>query len=213
MGFAGKCVGVVAILAVLGGCQTGGHQQQAMGDEPAGSPPAEETAPSGGSAAAPGVSAADLQTALAELDKGHHDKMKLAWYVSSPFKSVTPAMRPFYKDMGTGQKELATELEDWAKEHHVDLTYHYGKDPMGQAQKIMEDASSKEATSVGQEDFERDMMMNMRQDYLWDASLDKSLLKRVTDPALKSYLEKSLKSHEEGLVAIRELLKKYKFEG
>ena len=213
MGFAGKIAGVVAVLAVLGGCQTGGHQQRAMGDEPAGTQPASETAPTGGSGAAPGVSASELQKALAELDKGHHDKMKLAWYVTSPFKSVPPAMRPFYKDMGTGQKELATELENWAKAHHVDLTYHYGKDPMGQAQKIMEDESEKEAKSVGQEDFERDMLINMKQDYGWDASLDKSLLKRVTDPALKSYLEKSLKAHEEGLVAIRELLKKYKFAG
>ena len=139
--------------------------------------------------------------------------MKLAWYVSSPFKSVTPAMRPFYKDMGTRQKDLAKDLEEWAKAHHVDLTYHYGTDPMGQAQKIMEDESEKEARAAGKEDFERDMLINMKQDYGWDAALDKSLLKRVTDPALKSYLEKAVHAHEEGLAAINELLKKYKFAG
>lgn len=212
MGFVGKCAGVAAVLAMVVGCQTGGKREAMADDAPSvnGAAPGENGS---GAAAAPGVSASDLQDALAELDKGHHDKMKLAWYVSSPFKSVAPAMRPFYKDMGTRQKELASELEGWAKKHGVDLTYHYGSDPMGQAQKIMEDDSEKEAKSAGKEDFDRDMLINMKQDYGWDASLDKALLQRVTDPALKSYLEKAEHTHEEGLVAINGLLKKYKFQG
>src|SRR5206468_6429016 len=107
---------------------------------------------------AAGVTPSDLRDALAELDKGHHDKIKLAWYVSSPFKSVAPAMRPFYKDMGTRQKELANEFEGWAKQHHIDLTYKYGSDPMGQGQKIMEETSEKEARALGQEDFDRTML-------------------------------------------------------
>lgn len=139
--------------------------------------------------------------------------MKLAWYVTSPFKSINPAFKPFYEDMAKRQKELATELEAWAKSHELDLTSRYTNDPMSQGQKIMEDRSEKEARSDNQQDFERDMLINMKQDFGWDTSLILALQKQVTEPALKTYLEKSLHAHEEGLVAVNVLLKKYKFAG
>jgi hypothetical protein len=204
------CLSIVATALLLGGCQTAARSQDE--ETPAAQSQPAATGDSQSRAVA-SISPAELRDALAELDKGHHDKMKLAFWVSTPFKSVDPVFKPFYQNMAKQQKELAKELEDWAKAHHVDLTYHYTDNPMSRGQKIMEEDSEKQARSENEEEFQQDMMINMRQDYGWDASLTKALLPRVTDPALKSYLEKSLKVHEDGLVEIRGLLKKYKLQG
>ncbi|HUO07228.1 MAG TPA: hypothetical protein VM008_02775 [Phycisphaerae bacterium] len=204
------CLSIVATLLFIGGCQTGARSE---GNETpvTQSQPAEASQTQASTAAS--MSTSDLRDALVELDKGHHDKMKLAFWVSTPFKSVDPAFKPFYQNMAKQQKELAKELEDWAKAHHVNLTHRFSNEPLSQGQKIMEEDSEKRAKSENKEEFQLDMLINMRQDYGWNASLNKALLPRVTDPALKSYLEKSLKAHEDGLVEIRALLKKYKFEG
>jgi hypothetical protein len=209
--FARRRCGVLAMILLLAGCQTGAKSQPeeppSMSSTPSSSPPP-ATQPVAGT-----ISPSDLRDALAELDKGHHDKMKLAFWVSTPFKSINPAFKPFYEEMGRSQKELAGELESWAKSHKVDLTYHYENGPMSQGQKIMEDRSEKEARADDKEDFERDMLINMKQDFGWNLSLILALQKRVTDPALASYLEKSRHVHEEGLATVKELLKKYKFSG
>jgi hypothetical protein len=196
----------IAIVAatLLAGCQSSAKTQAV---DPSPAAPAADTVPQ------TTLSPSDLRTVLAELDKGHHDKMKLAWYVQSPFKSINPAFMPFYHDMGVQQKELADELESWAKAHKIDLTYHYSDSPLGKAQKIMEDGSAKQARSDDTEDFERDMLINMRQDHQWNISVIEAVQPQIQDAALKAYLEKNLHVQEDSLVAINALLKKYKFTG
>jgi len=193
-----------AASVLLAGCQSSSKTQAV--DRPA-ADPATQAAP------VTTLNPADLRSVLAELDKGHHDKMKLAWYVQSPFKSINPAFMPFYHDMGVQQKELADELESWAKEHKIDLTYHYSDSPLGKAQKIMEDSSARQARSDDTEDFERDMLINMRQDHQWNISVIEAVQSQVQDAALKAYLEKNLHVQENSLAMLDALLKKYKFTG
>ena len=107
-GHARTCLSIVATALLLGGCQTAARSQ----DEETSGAQSQPAATSDTQArAAPSISPTDLRDALAELDKGHHDKMKLAFWVSTPFKSVDPAFKPFYQNMGKQQQELAKELE------------------------------------------------------------------------------------------------------
>jgi hypothetical protein len=63
-----------------------------------------------------------------------------------------------------------------------------------------------------QQDFERDILMDMSNDYEWHAALCKAMLPSVTDPELRDYLRKSLAMYEKGGVEIRMLLKRYNFQ-
>jgi hypothetical protein len=159
------------------------------------------------------LSASDLHDVLAELDKNHHDRMKLAFWVKTPFRSADPVFKTFYKERGDAEKALADELESWAKSHHIDLTYHYGTDTFGKAQKIMEDRQEKVVRADGKEDFDRDMLIDELQDYEFGISLVTAFIPSVHDPALQTYLQKSLHSQEAASQQVQAFLKKFKYTG
>jgi hypothetical protein len=159
------------------------------------------------------LSAHDLQGVLAYLDKNHHDRMKLAFWVSTPLRSVDLAFKTFYKERGAAEKELANELESWAKSHQIDITYHYAPTTFGQAQKIMEDRQEKVVRGDGKDDFNRDMLVDELQDYEFGISLVTAVLPSVHDPALLAYLQKSLHSQEAASQQIKMLFKQFKYAG
>ncbi len=208
-----------AILLSLGGCQTDApHMIVADAQPPAASPtPTRSPTPANTPPAAQKISdlsASDLRDVLAELNKGHHDKMQLAWWVNAPLlRSADPVFKKFYKEQGDRQKELATELEAWAKLHHIDLTYRYTDDTFSKAQKIMEQRQEKTVRADNKEDFGRDMLIDEFQDYEFGISLITALLPSIHDPALQTYLQKNLHAQEAGDAQIQTFLKKYKFTG
>jgi len=167
-------------------------------------------------AAAPGpaiadIPAAELRSVLADLARAHEQKTQLAWYVSTPLRSIDAPFKPFYAKMGQQEKDLLASLQAWAKAHNVDLTYKASGDTTGRAQKIMEDRQEKLVRGDDKTNFERDNLMQMYSDYEWQVAEVQALLPKIKDPALKTYLEKSLKIHEDGSAEILGLLKKYKF--
>jgi len=154
----------------------------------------------------------ELRSVLADLARAHDQKAQLAWYVNTPIlRSVNPAIKPFYQNMGKVHKELYGEITAWAKAHNIDLTYRFSNDTAGRAQKMMEDRQEKLVRGDDKQDFERDNLMQMYNDYEWQLAEIRALLPHVRDPALKAYLEKSLKAHESGSGEIVALLKRFKF--
>lgn len=159
------------------------------------------------------LSASDLHDVLSMLDNNHHDRMKLAFWVSTPFRSADPAFKTFYKERGVAEKELANELESWAKAHHVNLTYSDGTDTFGKAQTIMAKRQEKLVRGDDKDDFDRDMLIDEWQDYEFGISLVTAFLPSVHDPLLQAYLQKSLHSQEAASQQILMLFKKFKYTG
>ncbi len=186
------CVGLFGSLAA---CHTPVPHTTVIDPQPtAAPPPAPQTTPAApttaaikpppaGAAAGTTLAASDLRDVLAELDKGHHDKMQLGWWVNAPLlRSGDPVFKAFYKQMAAQQKDLAAELENWAKGRHMDLTYHYTDDTFSKAQKIMEGRQEKLVRGDNKENFDRDMLIDEIQDYEFTISLITALCPRCMIP-------------------------------
>jgi hypothetical protein len=212
-----QAAATVAIALMSAACQMAHRSAPTATIDAAASPPHLPAPPAAASSGSHGkisdLSASDLHDVLSELDKNHHDRMKLAFWVSTPLRSADPAFKAFYKERGAAEKELANELEAWAKAHHVDLSYSYGTDTFGKAQKIMEDRQEKVVRADDKNDFGRDMLIDELQDYEFGISLVTALLPSVHDPALQAYLQKSLHSQEAASQQAQVFLKKFKYTG
>jgi hypothetical protein len=154
----------------------------------------------------------ELRDVLADMAHAHNDKVKLSWWVSTPLRPVDPPFRPFFDNMGKQNKQLLGELQGWAKQHHVDLTYHDSTDVDGRAQTIMDDRQSKLVKADDKTAFQHDILMQMYTDYDWRTSQIQALLPGVKDPMLRSYLEKSARMYNDGSAQILSLLRRYKFQ-
>ncbi len=213
----------LALLLLLSACQS--SPKSPISKDPSSSSTLTSTAPSPPpasrstaevSASSPGkisdLSDSDLRDVLAYLDKSHHDKMKLAFWVSTPLlRSADPVFKTFYEEQGKKQKDLADQLESYAKSRHIDITYHYGVNPFGQGQKIMEERQEKTVRADDKDNFGRDMLIDELQDYEFTISLITATLPHIQDPALKTYLETSLHTNEAADLQVKQLLKRYKF--
>jgi hypothetical protein len=153
----------------------------------------------------------DLRDTLAGLARAHSQKTQLAFWISTPLRPVAAPFKTFFSNMGKTQGELLDMLKKWAREHKVDLTFHFSNDTAGKAQQVMEAREEKLVRGDSQADFERDILMQMYTDFDWQISQLQVLLPKVKDGELKTYLEKSLEVHEEGLKEIQRLLKSFKF--
>ena len=151
--------------------------------------------------------------ALAELAKGHTDKMQLGWYVASPFRHVDPAIKQFAENMRSTQDTLHHRLNTWAETHHVDLKIHYNPaDPRDRARQAMEKQQGDALQADSNIDFQRDVLILMNMDFQNQQALIQTLLPRTTDPDLKAYLQESLRVHTATLKTIHDLLARYKFQ-
>jgi Domain of unknown function (DUF4142) len=157
------------------------------------------------------LSDADLRDVLADLAQAHNDKIELAFWVSTPLRPVDEPFKPFFQRMGTENKELLGELTAWAKQHHVNLAYSYGKDFYGQAQKLMEERQEKQIRADDRAAFEREILLQMYTDYEWRISELETLLPMVRDAGLKDYAQKALSMYEAGDGEIAGLLRHYQF--
>jgi len=159
--------------------------------------------------------AIDLLTraALAELAKGHSDKMQLGWYASSPFRHVDPAIKQFAQDMRTTQDDLHHKLKTWADAHRIDLAIHYNPaDPRDIARQAMEKQQGDSLQADSNIDFQRDVIILMYMYYQNQLSLIQALIPRIHDPELKAYLEQSQRVHTAALKSLRDLLGRYKLQ-
>ncbi len=156
---------------------------------------------------------ADLRDTLAGLARAHQQKVQLAFYVSTPLRTIDAPFKPFYANMGKQQADLLKMITTWAKEHKIDLTFHYSPDIAGAALTIMEARQEKLVRGDSKEDFQRDMLMQMYNDYEWQISQLQALLPKVKDAGLKAYVQKSLQVHEAGSAETVALMKRYKFAG
>ena len=152
---------------------------------------------------------AELRDLLAGMARSHDDKTQLAFYEALPWNNTGEPFHAFYTEMGKKHAELLKELQAYAKGAGIDLKFSYSNDTAGRAQKIMEARQEKLVRGDTKADFGRDTLMQMYTDYEWQISLIQALLPTVTDPALKAYLQKSLKVHEDGSNQLNGLLKKF----
>jgi hypothetical protein len=209
---------VVLVAGVVGAgtsCQSRqGHQAEhrAGSGQAKGAPAASAPARAADAGKAATIGRAELRNLLAEMSRSHADKIRLSGWAGTPFLPVSAAFKPFFAEMSRANKELAAELKDWAKKHGMDLTFRYPATVEGRATELQEDRHEKLIRGDKQQDFERDILMDMFSDYEWHAALCKAMLPSVTDAGLKDYLQKSLAMYEKGSVEIRMLLKRYKFE-
>ena len=148
---------------------------------------------------------------LAELARGHSDKIQFAWYATT-FHRLDPPVKDFVNQMSADNKRLLATLTAWAAKNKVDLTFNYSDDASGRARKMMEKSQEAVIRSDAPPDFQRDLLIQMWQDYDWNRSLAQTLLKTTTDPDLKTYLGDSVRTHNAGIKTIRDLLARYKFE-
>jgi len=151
-----------------------------------------------------------LRTLLAGMARAHDQKTQLAFYESMPWRKTSEPYHSFYVDMGKTQGELLADIRGWAKAHHMDLTFHFPADAEGKAQQILEARQEKLVRGDSNQDFVRDTLMQMYDDYEWQISLIQALLPYVQDPGLKAYLQKSQKVHEEGSARLVKLLQRFK---
>lgn len=178
-------------------------------------------APRPGHAGRPGPSALadlpaeELRSVLSELARAHEQKGLLTTWVGLPFVGppVNAAVRPFYQRMGPRQADLLRELRGIARTHNIDLTYRPATNTEGRAMSLMEARQEKMVRADGPADFDRDMLMQMYNDYEWQICVLQALMPRVRDSALRGYMEKSLRVHEEGSADIVALLKRFKWAG
>jgi hypothetical protein len=218
------CAEVIAVAVSLAAGGLGGCQHA---PDSAGAAAVVPTAMQGGAGTRPAsmevpaahpladVPAAELRAVLSELARAHEQKGMLATWVALPLVGppVNASIRPFYGRMGPRQADLLKELRAIARERGIDLTYRPGTDTEGRAYALMEARQEKMVRAAGAADFDRDMLMQMYNDYEWQICLLQALLPRVKDSALRGYLERSLKVHEEGSAEIVSLLKRFKFAG
>ncbi len=154
----------------------------------------------------------ELRDQLAELLKGHDDKVELAWYVSMPLHTVDPAIHDFFKRLSQDQKRLRDELNAWAKQNHLNLKFKFSDDLAGKARKAMEDAQGDVLQKDNNADFQRDVLVMMDVDFAQQKALANVLLKVAPDDALRAYLNDSIKTHDAETHAVRDLLQRYKFQ-
>lgn len=152
-----------------------------------------------------------VREALAELAKGHSEKIQLAWYARA-FRRTDPAVAAFLADMGVQQRRLAADLMAWARHTNADIRFAHTTDLSGEARRIMEAAQSRAVRNDSHEEFQRDILMLMWTDYAWQRSLIQATLKRTADPALRAYLTRSLAVHDAGVTRLRALLARYRWQ-
>lgn len=192
MGRVGATAAMAAVLA-LGACQS----MKAPQAQPAGSS---------------GAIDAQVHEALTMLNRGHTQKMELAFYATTPLlRNIHPEAKAFFSRLSDVHGDLQRQLKKWAAKHKVDLTFRRGDDFAARAQKVMEDRQEKVIRSDSNADFQRDILMNMQIDHDWESSLISVILPMVQDGELRSYLQNSLRAHESAAREIRGLLEKYKF--
>ncbi|MCL2647092.1 MAG: hypothetical protein FWD61_08815 [Phycisphaerales bacterium] len=160
----------------------------------------------------PSNSSTELRGVLADLANSHNDKIKLALWVSTPFRPVEAPFRPFFNNMGTQNKQLLAELQTWAKQHKVDLTYHPPTGFAGAVDKIMNARQEKLVRNDDKLSFQHHILIQMYIDYENNLSQCQALLPTLTDPALKSHIERTAKMYSDGSAEILALLARYKFQ-
>jgi hypothetical protein len=180
-----------------------------------GAPQVAQTRPATRPSGLADLPAEELRSVLSDLARAHEQKLQLSGWVAMPFVGppVNAAFKPFYKQMGEKQGALLKQLQGIAKEHGIDLTYRPGTDVDGRAMTIMEKRQEKVVRGDGAADFDRDMLMQMYNDYEWQVCVLQALLPNVKDAVLKAYVEASLKVHEAGSAEVVGYLKKFKFAG
>jgi hypothetical protein len=152
----------------------------------------------------------NIRPALAELARAHDQKTQLAFYESLPWRKTPEPFHSFYTNMGKVQADLLKQIRDWAASNHVDLTYSFPNDADGRAEKILEARQEKLIRGDDRADFTRDSLMQMFDDYEWQISLIEATLPNVHDERLKTYLQNSLKVHEDGSAQLHSLLQHFK---
>jgi len=201
-------LGVVWLMAVvaMAGCQHApvGSTEAMVARAPGTQPSALAT-----------ISADELRSVLSDLARAHEQKLQLAAWVALPFVGppVNASIKPFYRRMGEQQLEMSKQLREIAKEHQIDLAFRAGTDVAGRAMAIMEKRQEKMVRADGVADFDRDMLMQMYNDYEWQICVLQALLPTVKDAGLRAYVEASLKVHEEGSAEIVGYLKRFKIAG
>lgn len=191
---AGCCLLLVALVgaAAVGGCQLTPRQ------------------PGPEAAAYATIPPAELRDVLAGLARSHEQKMQLVFFLSLPWGGVDPAFRDLFNKMGPVQRDLNSELRTWSRAHHIDLTFKFDDDVLSKAQETMEDRQQAVIMADNRIDLTRDTLIQMWADYEWQVSVLQNLLPKVREPALKAYVQKSLKAHEAGSAELTKLLKRFK---
>jgi hypothetical protein len=156
------------------------------------------------------LSQAEFRDTLAGLARSHEQKMQLVFYLTLPWISVEPVVRPVFTNMGTVQSQLDKELHDWANEHRIDLSFRFSSDIAGQAQKLMEDQQGQVVTGDSRADLTRDALIQMYMDYQWQAAVLQTLMPKIRDPKLRLYVQHSLKVHQDGGAELRAMLQRFK---
>lgn len=155
----------------------------------------------------------ELRDALKQLTKSHNDRVKLAMYVSMPFlHRVHPDVRGFTDAMGKTNKAFANDYAAYAQANGVDLSFRYGEDLFGQAQKRMDDSQGDLLRASSGDLFQTLVLNLMYVDYHFGKALIGTILAQTTDldPSLRDLLERDLKMHDEGIRQISLLMARLK---
>ncbi len=159
----------------------------------------------------PAQTAAEIRKILPQLEKGHSDKLQLAWYISW-FRSVNSPIAHFSQSMARHEGALQKQLQAWAHRHGVSLAYHYGHGVAGQAQKAMDHEQGNIVRSDSNAAFQRDFLVLMFTDYDWQEHLAAALIPYAKNhPQLERYLHAAVAYHKRGVKQLRFLLSKYHY--
>jgi Domain of unknown function (DUF4142) len=153
----------------------------------------------------------DELAVLRELAKGHSDKTGMA--ILADFKSLTPQVSDFNSWMNTTQKQLGDQLQKWADEHKIDLSYQYPPGLLGIAAKANEDSEGSMLLHDDPHQFQRDYLGMMLFDFELQQEYVNQALANTNDPELKAYLQAASNITSQAHDRLRKLLDQYHWAG
>jgi hypothetical protein len=168
------------------------------------------TAPS--TTAIPAAANRTLVALLPELARGHDDKIKLGWYMTSFLRKVDPAVDTFGHTLMTENRELLDQLKKAAKNDHVSIEFKYGTSPADDARKLDEAAQQRVIRADDNADFQRDVLLLMYMDHQWELAIAQTIAKTQVPPDIKAYLDREITSRQSRIAEIRALLARYKWQ-
>ena len=131
-----------------------------------------------------------LAVVLGDLAQASHDKCQLS--LLAGFKGLSPAAAKFNHYMAQSQNKLLSELQQWAREHHLRLRPHHRPGLFGAADKLESSADAHALLTSSGAKFQRLYLLLMYTDYSWQIQLDKAALEFKIPPVPMTYLKNAL---------------------
>ncbi|MGC8560444.1 MAG: hypothetical protein ACP5O1_07165 [Phycisphaerae bacterium] len=145
-----------------------------------------------------------LAEVLGNLAQASHNKCQLS--LLAGFKGLSPAAAKFNHYMAQSQNKLLSELQQWAREHHLRLRQHHRQGLFRTADKLESSADAHALLNSSGSTFEHLYLLLMYTDYSWQIQLDKAALEFKIPPVPITYLKNALRVNRHSRQILADLI-------